>query len=105
MVRLKSYVAGGWHAGTGKPAVLVNPATEAPVAAANADGIDHEAVLAHARVAGAELRRMTWAQRAAAIKAVAKLFHTHREELLDLAALFLGRIEKAQLEAAAAARA
>lgn len=85
MVRLKSYVAGGWHAGTGKPAVLVNPATEAPVAEANADGIDHEAVLAHARVAGAELRRMTWAQRAAAIKAVAKLFHTHREELLDLA--------------------
>ncbi len=85
MVRLKSYVAGGWHAGTGKPAVLVNPATEAPIAEANADGIDHSAVLAWARAGGEALRRMSWAERAAAIKAVAKLFHTHREELLDLA--------------------
>jgi 3,4-dehydroadipyl-CoA semialdehyde dehydrogenase len=85
MVQLKSYVAGSWHVGTGKPAVLVNPATEAPIAETNADGIDHEAVLAYARAGGNELRQMTWAQRATAIQAVAKLFHTHREELLDLA--------------------
>lgn len=84
MVRLKSYVAGRWHDGTGKPAALVNPATEAVLAEANADGIDHDAVLAHARAAGEVLRKQTWSQRAALVKAVQKLFHTHREELLDL---------------------
>ena len=84
MVRLKSYVAGRWHDGTGKPVLLVNPATEAGLAEANADGIDHGAVLDHARAAGAVLRRMSWAQRAAMIKGVQKLFHAHREALLDL---------------------
>lgn len=85
MVRLKSYVVGRWHEGTGKPAQLVNPATEAVIAEANADGIDHATVLAHARSAGKTLRKLTWAQRAAMIKGVQKVFHAHREELLDLA--------------------
>jgi oxepin-CoA hydrolase/3-oxo-5,6-dehydrosuberyl-CoA semialdehyde dehydrogenase len=84
MMRLNSYVAGRWHAGTGQPTVLVNPATEAPIAEANADGVDHAAVLEHGRRAGAALRQMSWADRAAMVKAVAKLFHANREELLDL---------------------
>ncbi len=85
MVRLKSYVAGAWFDGTGKPAQLVNPATEAVIAETSAEGIDHGAVLAHARQAGAVLRKQPWSARAAMIKGVQKLFHAHREELLDLA--------------------
>lgn len=85
MVRLKSYVAARWHEGTGTPATLVNPTTEEGLALASAEGIDHGAVLDHARAGGAALRALTWGQRAAMIKGVQKLFHAHREELLDLA--------------------
>lgn len=87
MVRLKSYVSGRWHDGAGTPATLVNPATEEVIGEASSEGIDFGAVFDHARSAGAELRKLSWAQRAALVKGVQKLFHAHREELLDLAQL------------------
>jgi 3,4-dehydroadipyl-CoA semialdehyde dehydrogenase len=86
MVRLKSYVCGAWFEGTGKPAVLVNPATEAPMAEATAEGIDHAAVLDHARtVGGPALRALTFGQRGELLMALSKALHAAREELLDLA--------------------
>ncbi len=87
MVRLKSYVAGRWFDGSGTPARLVNPASEEVIAEATSEGLDFGAALDHARAAGAELRKLSWAQRAALIKGVQKLFHANREELLDLAQL------------------
>ncbi len=86
MVRLKSWVYGSWVEGRGAHAPLVNPATEAVVAEANSDGVDFARVLGHARdVGGPALASTTWAERAAMLKAVSKLFHAHREALLDIA--------------------
>ncbi len=86
MVRLKSFVCGSWFEGTGKPALLVNPATEAPLGEANSDGVDFAAVLHHARtVGGPALRGLTFGQRGELLMALSKVLHAHREELLDLA--------------------
>ncbi len=86
MIRLESYVAGRWFAGTGPPARLVNPATEAPLAEATTEGLDFGAVLDHARRVGAPaLRALSFAERAALLKEIAKALHGAREELLDLA--------------------
>lgn len=86
MVRLSSYVAGRWFEGEGPGATLVNPATEAPMATASAQGLDTAAVLAHARnVGGPALAALSFGERAALLKDLAKLFHSNREELLDLA--------------------
>lgn len=86
MVRLKSYLAGQWFDGTGTPAVLVDPATEAPLAEATSAGADFAAALDFARTVGfPALQALSFAERAALLRDVAKLFHAHREELLDLA--------------------
>lgn len=85
MIRLQSYVSGAWQAGGGRAAALVNPANEEVIAEASSEGVDFAATLAYARRHGAALRGMSFGQRAAMIKAVAKLFHANREELLDLA--------------------
>lgn len=85
MKRLKSYLAGSWHDGQGDPIVLHNPATEAPVAELRrATGLGE--ALRHAReVGGPALRALGFPQRGALLSRLAKLVHTHREELLDLA--------------------
>lgn len=86
MLRLSSYVAGSWFEGAGRPAVLVNPATEAPLAEVSSEGVDFAGALTYARtVGGPALRGLTFAQRAALLKAMANALHAKREELLDLA--------------------
>ena len=86
MVRLSSYVAGHWFEGEGPGITLVNPATEAPLATADAQGLDTEALLTHARtMGGPALSALSFGERAAILKDLAKLFHINREELLDLA--------------------
>jgi oxepin-CoA hydrolase/3-oxo-5,6-dehydrosuberyl-CoA semialdehyde dehydrogenase len=85
MVQLRSYVGGRWVAGSGAPQTLVNPATEAPLAQASSEGIDLRAALQHARSAGGPaLRAMSFAERGAALKAVADAIQGEREALLDL---------------------
>ncbi len=85
MKTLRSYVAGRWHEGSGPSAILVNPATEEPLAEASAGGIDWAAALAHARRAGATFRELTFADRGQLLKALSKLIHAHRDELIQLA--------------------
>lgn len=86
MHHLQSFVCGRWQSGTGKPALLVNPATEEVLADTNADGLDHAAALAHARtVGGPALRRLDFAQRGALLMNLSKALHAHREDLLNLA--------------------
>jgi oxepin-CoA hydrolase/3-oxo-5,6-dehydrosuberyl-CoA semialdehyde dehydrogenase len=85
MITLRSYVYGEWVAGTGAATTLVNPATESPLGEIRAGGIDFARVLDHARAGGATLRSLTFGQRAALLKAVARALHANREELLDLA--------------------
>jgi oxepin-CoA hydrolase/3-oxo-5,6-dehydrosuberyl-CoA semialdehyde dehydrogenase len=85
MLVLDSYVAGQWTRGTGKPATLVNPSTEEPLATASAEGIDFAQALAFARAAGEGLRAMTFAARGEMIRAASRAIHAHRDELIALA--------------------
>ena len=45
MIKLKSHVSAAWHEGRGEPAVLLNPATEEPLAESSTAGIDFKAAL------------------------------------------------------------
>jgi len=83
---LESYLGGRWVAGTGAPALLVNPATEEPLAQIAAGGLDAGAALAHARdVGGPALGKLTFGERAALLRAMSRLIHAHRDELIALA--------------------
>ena len=85
MKTLASYLAGRWQRGTGAPTVLVNPATEEPLAEASSAGLDLGEAIAFARHAGAALRAMTFAERGQVLAAMAKAIHGARDELLALA--------------------
>jgi oxepin-CoA hydrolase/3-oxo-5,6-dehydrosuberyl-CoA semialdehyde dehydrogenase len=86
MIRLTSYLAGSWFAGSGRHVPLVDPSTEEVIAEASSEGADFAAALEHARnVGGPALRALSFAERAALLKDMAKILHAHREELLDLA--------------------
>ncbi len=84
MIRLDSYIAQRWVSGGGKPAILVNPSTEAPMAEVLTEGLDVGAALDAARAGGATLRKMSFAERGALLKAMSRALHAAREELLDL---------------------
>ncbi|MEM7151238.1 MAG: 3,4-dehydroadipyl-CoA semialdehyde dehydrogenase [Myxococcota bacterium] len=85
MKLLKSYLAGAWQEGQGDRIVLHNPTTEAPVAEL-CRATDLGAALAHARdVGGPALRAMSFAERGALLKKLAKLLHGHREALIEIA--------------------
>ena len=85
MKELSSYVGGGWVAGKGRPATLVNPATEEALATASTDGVDFGAALAYARDRGGPaLRGMTFRQRGELLRAMSKAIHARRDELLAL---------------------
>src|SRR6266498_1853085 len=72
---LSSFLCGGWKAGTGKPAQLVNPSTEEVVAECSTEGLD---------LGAAALRAITFAQRAQLLAKLAKAVGDAREELIGL---------------------
>lgn len=86
MERLESYVAGAWIAGRGEAQVLVNPATEEPLAETSTEGIDMARALAFARAEGGPaLRALTFAERGALLRAMSRAAHQHRDALLEVA--------------------
>jgi oxepin-CoA hydrolase/3-oxo-5,6-dehydrosuberyl-CoA semialdehyde dehydrogenase len=86
MQTLRSHLGGEWVEGAGEAEVLVNPATEEPIARVATGGIDRAAALAYARrVGGPALRAMTFAERGALLKSISDALQSHREALLDLA--------------------
>jgi oxepin-CoA hydrolase/3-oxo-5,6-dehydrosuberyl-CoA semialdehyde dehydrogenase len=86
MQLLASYLSGSWTQGGGARAVLVNPATEAPLAEVATGPRDLEAALRYARtVGGPALARSTFAERGALLGALAKAVHGARDELIALA--------------------
>jgi oxepin-CoA hydrolase/3-oxo-5,6-dehydrosuberyl-CoA semialdehyde dehydrogenase len=87
LITLRSHLAGRWVEGAAdSQQVLVNPATEEPLARAGTGGLDLAKALDHARrVGGPALRRLTFAERGAMLKAVSDALVAHRDELLDLA--------------------
>ncbi|HEX6836441.1 MAG TPA: 3,4-dehydroadipyl-CoA semialdehyde dehydrogenase [Polyangia bacterium] len=86
MKTVRSYLAGAWVEGAGKAQTLVNPATEEPLAEIAAGPVDWGRAVAHARTRGGEaLRALTFAERGQLVKALSKLVHAHRDELIALA--------------------
>jgi oxepin-CoA hydrolase/3-oxo-5,6-dehydrosuberyl-CoA semialdehyde dehydrogenase len=82
---LSSFVQDAWVPGQGALASLFNPATEEELARTGTGGIDFAAALEHARKSGQALREMTFAERGAALRALSKMLHGHRDELIGLA--------------------
>jgi oxepin-CoA hydrolase/3-oxo-5,6-dehydrosuberyl-CoA semialdehyde dehydrogenase len=84
-MQLKSFVAGEWQVGSG-PGVLLRDATTGEVIAnASADGLDTQLILRHAReIGGPNLRRLTFHERAALLKSLARFLGEHKEEFYAL---------------------
>jgi oxepin-CoA hydrolase / 3-oxo-5,6-dehydrosuberyl-CoA semialdehyde dehydrogenase len=84
-MQLESFVAGRWRAGTGTPVALRDATTGEVIANASSEGLDLSISLAHAReVGGANLRRLTFHDRAALLKTLAKHLTEKKEELYAL---------------------
>ncbi|AWM26166.1 enoyl-CoA hydratase [Sinorhizobium fredii USDA 205] len=83
--RLESYVGGVWTRGAKDGVVLLDAATGAPVALIDSTGIDFAAALAYGREkSGPALRRMSFHQRAAMLKALAQALMERKDEFYAL---------------------
>jgi len=84
-MQLRSYVCGAWHAGREAGVALRDASTGELIAQASSSGIDFGAVLRHAReVGGPALRALTFHERAARLKALAKRLLDAKEALYTL---------------------
>jgi oxepin-CoA hydrolase / 3-oxo-5,6-dehydrosuberyl-CoA semialdehyde dehydrogenase len=80
-MQLQSYAAGQWRLGAGGGTSLRDATTGEVIAQAGAEGLDTGAMLAWARsVGGPNLRRLTFHERAAMLKALAKDLTEHKDE-------------------------
>jgi oxepin-CoA hydrolase / 3-oxo-5,6-dehydrosuberyl-CoA semialdehyde dehydrogenase len=79
--KVESYVAGSWYAAPDEGEVQLDAATGEPVAAISTTGIDLAAMLDHARnVGGPAIRRLTFHERALALKALATYLLERKDE-------------------------
>ena len=84
-MQLQSFVAGRWLDGAGLGVALRDATTGEVIANATADGLDTQLMLRHAReVGGPNLRRLTFHERAALIKALARFLTDHKDEFYAL---------------------
>src|SRR5579862_678706 len=84
-MQLESFVAGRWQSGSGQGVALRDATSGEVLAHASADGLDPAAMLAWARdVGGANLRRLTFHERAALLKSLAKYLGERKEEFYQL---------------------
>ncbi len=84
-MQLQSFVSGKWQAGTGNFVTLRDATTNEVIASASAEGIDYRAMLWNARnVGGPNLRELTFHDRAALLKSVAKMLQEYKDEFYRL---------------------
>jgi oxepin-CoA hydrolase/3-oxo-5,6-dehydrosuberyl-CoA semialdehyde dehydrogenase len=84
-MQLQSFVAGRWQAGRGAAVALRDATSGEVIANASAEGLDARAMLEHAReVGGPNLRRLTFHERAALLKALARFLGEHKDEFYAL---------------------
>ncbi|HEY1874636.1 MAG TPA: phenylacetic acid degradation bifunctional protein PaaZ [Steroidobacteraceae bacterium] len=84
-MQLQSFVAGRWLSGAGAGVALRDATTGEVIANATADGLDTQLMLRHAReVGGPNLRRLTFHERAALIKTLARFLTDHKDEFYAL---------------------
>jgi oxepin-CoA hydrolase / 3-oxo-5,6-dehydrosuberyl-CoA semialdehyde dehydrogenase len=87
VTKLKSYVMGQWVEGAGEGAPLVHAVTGAEIGRASSDGLDFKGMLEYgAQTGGRTLRQMTFHQRAALLKTMAKYLMERKEEFYELSA-------------------
>jgi oxepin-CoA hydrolase/3-oxo-5,6-dehydrosuberyl-CoA semialdehyde dehydrogenase len=84
---LRSYLSGTWQEPADAGAPLPDASTGETVATLSTAGLDRAEALSYGRrVGGANLRKLTFHQRAALLKALASHLREHREELYALSA-------------------
>jgi len=84
---LQSYAMGEWVTGTGKSADLFHAVTGERIASASSGGLDFKGMAEYARrVGGPAMRALTFHQRAALLKAMAKHLLEHKEAFYALSA-------------------
>ena len=83
--RLESYICGEWRKGADEGTTLRDASTGSPVALIDSSGIDVAAALAYGRdKAGPALRRLSFHERAAMLKALAQALMAHKDEFYAL---------------------
>ena len=84
-MKLENYAMNGWVSGMGDGQVLTSAVDGRAIASLSTDGLDFAAMLEHARrVGGRNLRRHTFHERAAMLKALAKHLTEHKKEFYAL---------------------
>jgi oxepin-CoA hydrolase/3-oxo-5,6-dehydrosuberyl-CoA semialdehyde dehydrogenase len=84
---LESYALGHWAAGSGRSTALHHAVTGEVIAEASSGGLDFKAMAEYARtVGGPRMRALTFHQRAAMLKAMAKYLLERKEPLYALSA-------------------
>ena len=85
MLTLRNYAQGEWVAGTGKTADLIHAVTGEKLGETSSGGLDFKGMTEYARnVGGPKLRAMTFHERAAMLKAMAKHLMEHKDEFYKL---------------------
>ena len=82
---LASYAGGGWYTAPDEGTLVVDASTSDPVARVSTTGLDTRAMVDHARrVGGPALRRLTFQQRAAALKELATYLDANKAAYHEL---------------------
>ena len=85
---LKNYAMGQWVAGTGRKADLFDAVTGDKIGESSSDGLDFKAMMHYARsVGGPKMRALTFHQRAAMLKAIAKVLMERKDDFYALSYL------------------
>lgn len=86
-MKLRNYALGQWVEGTGKSADLFHAVTGEKIGEASSGGLDYAAMTDYARrVGGPKLRALTFHQRAALLKAMAKHLMEHKDAFYAVSA-------------------
>ncbi len=84
-MKLQSYIAGAWVEGAGQGRQVVDAVHGEPVCTVTSDGINMAEAVRYARdIGGSGLRAMTFHERAAALKAIAKHLMEKKEDFYQL---------------------
>ncbi|RDI96652.1 phenylacetic acid degradation bifunctional protein PaaZ [Meiothermus sp. QL-1] len=84
-MKLKSYAVGAWYESPAPGVVVRDAVYGEPVAEVGSEGLDFAEMVRHAReVGGPNLRRHTFHERAAMLRALAEYLHRRKEEFYPL---------------------
>jgi oxepin-CoA hydrolase/3-oxo-5,6-dehydrosuberyl-CoA semialdehyde dehydrogenase len=99
MITLKSYAAGEWVDGTGRPRIVRHAVTGDEIARLGSEGVDVKAMLDYGREKGGPaLRALTFPGRAAVLKKMTGVLNEHRDELNEIAATYGATAKDAALD-------